>query len=246
MGLSPARLPLSGLSWCSAAQPIGSLFTVQVEAEGARMARTTSIRNMAQLDDDVRKEREALIAREYHGIYPAYEAFYIQSIIYAAERSDAAFERFDEAVAAHLPPTLIVATVQEALTHAGALSRFFWPMKKKENVLTVARGIRLRDAFALDETSALKWRRLRNAFEHFDEDLDRFLLDDRAGCFFPSPLVDDQALTDDSIGHIFKLVDPKHGICVLLGEKFEFRPLRSEVRRILSRARQMDEQGGRL
>ncbi|MCA2008024.1 hypothetical protein [Tritonibacter mobilis] len=201
---------------------------------------------MARLDEDVRREREAMIAREYQGIYPINEVFYIHSIIYAAERSDTAFQRFDKAVAADLPPTLIVSTVQEALTHAGALSRFFWPMKKKENELTVARGNKLRDAFALDDTSALKWRRLRNAFEHFDEDLDRFLLHDRAGCFFPGPLVDDQALADDSIGHIFKLVDPKHGICVLLGEKFEFRPIRSEVRRILSRANEMHKQGGRF
>ena len=86
---------------------------MQVEAVGDRMARKTSIRNfnMAQLDDDVRKKREALIAKEYHGILPVYEAFYIQSIIYAAERSDVAFQRFEEAVAAHRPPTLIVATV---------------------------------------------------------------------------------------------------------------------------------------
>lgn len=201
---------------------------------------------MAESAEDVRKVREALIAREHNGIYPVYEAFYIHSIIYAAERSETAFERFDEAVAADRPPELIFATVQEALTHAGALSRFFWPMKNKKNELAAARGNRLRDAFALDDTSALKWRKLRNAFEHFDEDLDRFLLEDRAGCFFPSPLVDDQALANESIGQIFKLVDPKHGICVLLGEKFEFRPVRSEVQRILSRAREMDEQGGRL
>ncbi len=199
---------------------------------------------MAELDKDVRKEREALIAREYHGIYPVYEAFYIHSIIYAAERSETAFKRFDEAVAASRPHEVIFATVQEALTHAGALSRFFWPIKKKRNELAAARGIRLRDAFALADTSALKWRKLRNAFEHFDEDLDRFLLEDRAGCFFPGPLVDDQALANKSIGHIIKLVDPEHGICVLLGEKFKFRAIRSEVQRILSRAREMDEQGG--
>ncbi|MCR8550797.1 hypothetical protein M4578_23475 [Salipiger sp. P9] len=200
---------------------------------------------MAQLDEDGLKERETLIARQYQGIYPVYEAFYIHSIIYAAERSEAAFQRFDEAVAASCSAELIVATIQEALTHAGALSRFFWPMKK-QNQLAVARGDRLRDAFALDEASAMKWRKLRNAFEHFDEDLDRFLLEDRAGYFFPSPLVDDQALADEAIGHIFRLVDPTHGICVLLGKKFEFQPIRSEVRRILSRAREMDEQGSRL
>ncbi|MBO9448368.1 hypothetical protein [Ruegeria sp. R14_0] len=201
---------------------------------------------MSNLDEDVRKERETLIAIEYHGIYPVYEAFYIHSIIYAAERSELAFERFDESVAAGQSPELVFATIQEALTHAGALSRFFWPMKTEKNVLAAARGDRLRNAFTLDEKSPLRWRKLRNAFEHFDEDLDRFLLEDRAGYFFPSPLVDDQTLADEAIGHIFKLVDPKHGICILLGEKFEFRPIRGEVQRVLSRARKMDEQGSRL
>lgn len=201
---------------------------------------------MSQLDEDERRRRKALIAQEYGGIYPVYEAFYIHSIIYAAERSEAAFQRFDEAVAKSRSPSLIVATVQEALTHAGALSRFFWPMKKKDDRLADTRGDRLRNAFAVDEASALKRRDLRNAFEHFDEDLDLFLLEDRAGYFFPSPLVEDQVLADDSIGHIFRLVDPTQGVCVLLGKKFEFRPIRSEVQRILARAIEMDEQGSRL
>ncbi|KPF56209.1 hypothetical protein [Rhizobium sp. AAP116] len=200
---------------------------------------------MAKLDEEIRKEREVVVAKQYSGIYPVYEAFYIQSIIYAAERSEGAFERFDDAVASSKVPALTFATVQEALTHAGALSRFFWPVKK-DNQLTAARGERLRDAFGLEDTSPLKWRKLRNAFEHFDEDLDRFLLEDRVGYFFPSPRVDDHSMADDTIGNIFKLVDPTHGICVLLGAKFEFIPIRAEVKRILSRALQMDDQGGRL
>lgn len=200
---------------------------------------------MVDLDKDDRKEREARIALQYNGIFPAYEVFYIHSIIYAAESSEKGFQRFDEAVETSRSAALIVAIIQEALTHAGALSRFFWPMRS-ENRLTSARGERLREAFTMDDVSALKCRRLRNSFEHFDEDLDRFLLDDRTGCFFPSALVGDQAIADESIGHIFKLVDPTHGICVLLGKKFEIWPIRSEVQRILSLAREMDAQGGRI
>lgn len=200
---------------------------------------------MAQLDENVRKEREALIVKQYGGIYPVYEAFYIHSIIYAAERSVTAFKRFDESVVGARPPAVIFATIQEALTHAAALSRYFWPAKK-DSQLHAARGQRLRDAFALDNTSALKWRKLRNAFEHFDEDLDRFLLEDPVGYFFPTPLVDDHSLADEALGNIFKLIDPKNNVCVLLGQKFEVTPIRSEVQRILSRAQAMDEQGSRL
>ena len=36
---------------------------------------------MRRFDDATRKEREALIAEQYGGIFPAYEAFYIHSII---------------------------------------------------------------------------------------------------------------------------------------------------------------------
>jgi hypothetical protein len=200
---------------------------------------------MARLDDDARNQRASIIAKQFHGIYPVYEAFYIHSIIYAADRSETAFERFDGAVAASMAAAPIFAAVQEALTHAGALSRFFWPVKR-DNQLAAARGKRLREGFALDEQSPLKWRKLRNAFEHFDEDLDRFLLEDRAGYCFPSPMVDDQVVAEEAVGHIFKLVDPKRGVCIILGEKFDFVPIRKEVQRILSRALEMAERGDRL
>jgi hypothetical protein len=187
------------------------------------------------LDVPTLKDRAALIAAEYQGIFPPFLAFYAHSIAYNAERSITAFRRFDMAVEKSAAPGLIVSTVQEALTHAGALSRFFWPVKKGDSLAT-ARGKRLRELFSLSEASPLKSRKLRNAFEHFDEDLDRFLLHDRFGCFFPAPLVDDHTLADEVIGNIFKLVDPVHGVCVLLGKKFEFLPIRDEVHRILGRA----------
>jgi hypothetical protein len=185
-----------------------------------------------------------MIAQQCDGISPPYEAFYIHSIIYAADRAEDAFQRFDSAVGSSGSPELIVATVQEALTHAAAISRFFWPMGRTD--LAKARGRKLRDAFAVEDTSPLRHRKLRNAFEHFDEDLDSFLLEDRVGYFFPSPLVDDHSLADDQLGNIFKLVDPASGICVLLGEKYEFGRIRAEVWRILTAAHAMDNAGSRL
>lgn len=200
---------------------------------------------IAESDNDTWKQREAIIIEQNDGISPVYETFYIHSIIYAADRSVAAFQRFETTVAASDSSTLIFATVQEALTHAGALSRFFWPVRK-DSPLAAARGRRLCDAFELDDASPLKWRKLRNGFEHFDEDLDRFLLQDPVGIFFPVPLVDDHRLADEATGNIFKLVDPENGVCVLLGEKFEFRSIRREVEQVLTRALEMDEQGCRL
>ena len=134
--------------------------------------------------------------------------------------------------------------IQEALTHSAALSRFFWPPTK--NKLSLARGENLRSTFAIDESNPLGHRKLRNALEHYDESLDSFLLQDRVGHFFPSPIVDHHELADDVLGNIFKLVDPENGICVILGEKYEFDLIRDEVRRILDLAVTMDGGGSRL
>lgn len=196
------------------------------------------------LTETEKAARGAIIAQQHGGIYPPCEAFYIHSIIYAAGRAEDAFQRYEEAVSSAGESELIVATVQEALTHAAGISRFLWPMGRSD--LAKARGQKLRAAFTVDDASPLRHRKLRNAFEHFDEDLDSFLLEDRVGYLFPSPLVDDHQLADDQLGHIFKLVDPAAGVCVLLGEKYEFGRIRAEVQRILAAAHAMDATGSRL
>lgn len=181
------------------------------------------------LDKETQKQRESMVINDFEGIVPHYEAFYIQSIIYAAGRADEAFNCFKEEVSGPQSEAIIVATIQEALTHAGALSRFFWP-PQKAGKLGVSRGQRLCKAFSLDDSSPLRNRDLRNAFEHFDENLDQFLLQNDSGYFFPGPMVGEHILADDEIGHIFRLVDPTQGICVLLGQKFKFFPIHTEVK----------------
>jgi hypothetical protein len=182
------------------------------------------------LSDEETNERREIVASKYNGILPYYEAFYIHSLMYAADCSANAFERYKAAVEDYESPTTIVATVQEALTHAAALSRFFWPiLSKKRDPLREARGAALRVAFNLDESCPLYSRTLRNALEHYDERLDSFLLADRVGSFFPTPLVNTHTLADDSIRHIFKMVDPEKELFVLFGEKYEFSPIRDAV-----------------
>jgi hypothetical protein len=189
--------------------------------------------------------KEEHLIDEFGGIYPPYEAFYILSIIYAAERSIDAFRRFEAAAATEIQAHSIVSSVQEALQHAAALSRFFWP-PKSAGPIGAARAKKLRQAFELDDTSALKDRRLRNSFEHFDERLDAFLLEDHVGYFFPQPMVDDDTLSNEAVAHIFKLADPKKNTCVVLGEKFEFQSIRNEALKILTDAQEMDHAGSRL
>lgn len=171
-----------------------------------------------------------------------YEAFYIEALAYCAGRARSAFERFDRALAEGKDQATIVATAHEALSHVAALSRYFWPASKKS--LHVARAKKLRDSLELDESSPLADRGLRNALEHFDERLDIFLLQDLVGYMFPGPLIGDASLNDDALGHIFRLVDPASQIFVLLGEIYEFGPMRIAVDDVLEKLARTT--GGRL
>jgi hypothetical protein len=197
----------------------------------------------APLSHEERASREHTIATEYDGILPYFEAFYLASIAYAAGRAVAAFDRFELAVK-RADNEETVASVQEALTHVAALSRFFWPVRK--SALAQARGRRLRAGFGVEDGSPLQSRELRNALEHFDERLDAFLVDDHFGYFFPGAMVGDVSLSEDVMGHIFRLVDPKSLQFVLLGEVYSFGAVREiaiEIERVASVASQA---GGRL
>jgi hypothetical protein len=196
------------------------------------------------LSDQERARREALVVNEYQGILSYCEAFYLESIAYTVGRAVSAFIRFDEAVSKKSGNEHVVAAVQEALTHVAALSRFFWPVRK--TALSNARGKRLREAFGVTDESPLQSRELRNALEHFDERLDEFLLEDHVGYFFPGAMVDDASLSEESIGHIFRLVDPETSKFVLLGTAYSFGELRLVAERIQSIAEKRSETGGRL
>jgi hypothetical protein len=186
------------------------------------------------MDDEERQRRIKIVVGECQGIQPPYVAFYIEAIFYAAERGQIAFDRFIQLVADKGSASDIVASAHEALGHAAALSRFFFPVDKKP--LARARAANLRQLFAVSNHSALQDRELRNALEHFDERLDEYLLGDIAGYLFPGPMVDDAELADDPVGHIFRLVDPATQTFVLLGQKHAFGAMRAEVAQIAEAA----------
>ena len=89
-------------------------------------------------------------------------------------------------------------------------------------------------------------RDLRNAWEHFDERLDEYFLENDSGYFFPTCLIGTHTLADEPTGHIFKLLDVKEKCLVLMGEKFFYAPIRTEVLRIKRQATDFDANGSRL
>jgi len=198
-------------------------------------------------------ERRALICtNDYGGILPYVEVFYIHSIIYSASRCLDAFYRYEAIKDKNVPSDELISIVQEAVGHSAALSRYFWPnpvgKKKQPNLTKVKemRGEKLRQAFGLDNNSVLYNRDLRNAWEHFDERLDFYFLENDVGCFYPSCIIGSHKLVDDPSGHIFKLLDIEEECLILLGKKFFFSPIKKSVKEILSIAIQADKQGGRL
>lgn len=144
-------------------------------------------------------DRERIIIEEFGGVIPYHEVFYIRCIALAAGKGIEAFEWYRHLIAHDADAALTVFELQEALSHAAAVSRFFWPASSV--MLAAARGLRLRDAFGMAESNPLADRRLRNAIEHFDERLDRFLTGDPTGYLFDL-LIDDQ-LSPTSRQHIF-------------------------------------------
>ena len=196
------------------------------------------------LSEEERSKREKYIIRETGGIWPVYEAFYLEAIIYSAGRAKDAFIRFNQALSKSKDPPTIVAIAHEALTHVAGLSRFFWPPGKKD--INKARGQKLREVFGLDNTSPLYDRKARNALEHFDERLDEFLLQDLAGYVFPGPVVGSITEINDVLNKMFRFIDPTNEIFILLGEKYSFGPLKKIVDGVLEKAMKMNENGGRF
>lgn len=104
-----------------------------------------------------------------------------------------AFEHYEFAKEKQADSDYSISLVQEAIGHAAALSRYFWPVwypgklnktHPYQAALRKKRGEKLISAFGMEEDSPIHNRDLRNAWEHFDENLDDYLLKNDAGHFF--------------------------------------------------------------
>lgn len=180
------------------------------------------------------------MVEQYEGVHPPHAALYDRSIFYSGSMSLASFSRFNKAIHAGRAPAEVFAYLQDALTHAGGLSRFFFPVEARNNQHADARRSKLRSRYNVSESSALAMRGIRNALEHFDERLDEYSLLDPVGFFYPDPIVHNIAdIEDAQATHIFKLVDPNKGIAIILGERFYYQEIFGEVERITRSAAEM-------
>ncbi len=185
-------------------------------------------------------------------IWPPFEALYIQSMLFnsmSAIRSiahlETIFAELPEHPAVddvqHLPMKVVLDELQNVVLQAAALSRYFWPVRKEHE----QRGRLLRRVFALDKSSPLHNRDLRNALEHFDERLDKYVASEPVGYFFPE-YVGARPVEDGVPGHFFRAYFVDTGAFRILSEEFDMQPLADELMFIHGHLVNLDQNGGRL
>lgn len=183
-------------------------------------------------------------------IWAPHQAFYIQSMLFnchsairSVSRVDAVFEKLPKEVTeddlASLPTHAILNELQNIVIQGAALSRYFWPVRNDYE----ERGRLLRAALSVDDSSPLKARDLRNAIEHFDERLDKYLASGISGYIFPE-FVGPRPIEDGVSGHFFRAYFVDCGVFRLLDGEYELDVLISEIFRISSVLQQVDEDGG--
>lgn len=185
-------------------------------------------------------------------IWPPFQAFYIQSMLFNSSsavrsiaRLEAIFGKLPEQPThddvLKLPTKAILNELQNMVLQSAALSRYFWPVRKAHE----ARGKRLREAFDVDESSPLFNRDLRNALEHFDERLDKYVSFGVVGYVFPE-FVGPKPENDGVPGHFFRAYFVDSGEFRLLDEEFKMQPLADELLFIHRHLSKLDENGGML
>lgn len=174
------------------------------------------------------------------GIWPPYEAFYIESMFRhtaSAQRSIKVVGDWLDLVknedkgALDVPKSVLFEQLQNILHQAGCISRYYFPSGRAPKPLHRARAIRLRQAFGVEDHNPLAERGLRNAIEHFDERLDEYLSGDRVGEFIPEEVGYSPRESEAPL-HIFKGFYTYPMVFVLLGKSYEMAPIVDEILRL--------------
>jgi|688.fasta_scaffold957260_2 hypothetical protein len=186
--------------------------------------------------------RHKIAKLDPESVIPPYAfEFYRVAIDDAARSAISAFLAYGEELNGSRNEAEVARHLQDALSHCAAISRFFWPQWKAGPVGTY-RGAELRRMYHVRDDSPLHNRGLRNALEHFDEEIDKWLMKVPVGPIVASPVIGDHSIIDDGFGHAFKVVDPDNDIFVILGEKFEFGSICREVARLLTDEKNEDQE----
>jgi len=159
-------------------------------------------------------------------IFPLYEGFYIEAMLFNSSAALSAWDESQELL--RIGDEYFLNEIQNFLTHSGILSRYFWPAREKPPFSD--RGAFLRKVFNLDDESPLKNRDLRNTFEHLDEKLDEWLKFFPVGRVMPEFIGESTFLKEPS--HFFRAYFVDLDVFEVLGNKYAIKPIQAEVLKV--------------
>lgn len=188
------------------------------------------------------------------GIWPPYEAFYLEGMLYCTTTALGAADEVRVALeygSQYQPRSrewqdsarVILDGAQTLALQAAALSRYFWPARTKEP--HGSRAERLRAGFGVANNSSLRNRELRNALEHFDERLDLFCQTLAAGRILPTyvgPLHSEPEIPT----YLFRAYYTNVGVFEVLGERFEMSPILEELEGLHGKLMEARRNGNRI
>lgn len=123
----------------------------------------------------------------------AEQKFYVSEVQTQWEHAQRAADRIDEWLKdeGNRSPRVLFGEIHTLLTHAGNISKLFWPMLKTrgknetdeqyaQRQPASVRGEQMRQLFNIQPGHSFEKRPLRDHLEHFDERIDNFWLDWKA------------------------------------------------------------------
>jgi hypothetical protein len=181
-------------------------------------------------------------------IWPPHEVFYIESMLTITRTAVSNLAQLQFCLdehSSHRPVNddQILDLVQNLISNAGALSRYFWPSSKK--TIHVERANALQLTFGISDDNPLKDRKIRNFIEHFDENLDNFLGKLIAGTIIPS-YVGYQSGSDELKPNFFRAYYLDKAVFCVLDNEYSIVPIIKEVTELHQQLLKLQNEGGRL
>ena len=177
-----------------------------------------------------------------NGIHPPYQIFYSLSMAFCTKSAVRSVEVLGE-VFEHLANSdspdpekdidtqSVLDELQNIVVQGAAVARYFWPIREGQQI-HAHRAAALREQFDIQDGNPLRvCKPLRDAMEHFDERLDKYLAKGIVGHIFPNYFGYDGARDGVPI-HFFRAYFIDSGIFEMLGERFEIEPLANELLRL--------------
>jgi hypothetical protein len=131
--------------------------------------------------------------------------------------------------------------LQNVILQAGSLSKYCFPSRNGHE----ARANTIKAALGVTDASPLKNRDVRNSLEHFDERLDEYLANGAVGYFF-AQYVGPEPAAGGVPSHIFRAYYVNNDTFLLLGVRYHFGPIATELMRVHKELQRCFDDGGRL